>query len=58
VFEQIREELSEKAELRHNGLLIVDEYADKKAGGQSAGTLRQYNGRMGKGYECQVAATH
>lgn len=57
VFEQIREELSEKAELQQNGLLIVDEYADEKAGGQSAGTSRQYNGRMGKVDECQVAVT-
>jgi SRSO17 transposase len=57
VFEQIREELSAKAELQQNGLLIVDEYADEKAGGQSAGTSRQYNGRMGKVDECQVAVT-
>lgn len=57
VFEQIRAELSEKAELQQNGLLIVDEYADEKAGGQSVGTSRQYNGRMGKVDECQVAVT-
>ena len=57
VFEQIREELSAKAELQQNGLLIVDEYADEKAGGQSAGSSRQYNGRMGKVDECQVAVT-
>ncbi len=37
--------------------MILDEYADEKAGGQSAGTLRQYNGRIGKVDECQVAVT-
>jgi hypothetical protein len=48
VFEQIREEIKEKPELHHGGsVLILDEYADEKAGGESAGTLRQYNGRMG-----------
>lgn len=57
VFEQIRAELSATAELQQHGLLIVDEYADEKAGGQSAGTGRQYNGRQGKVDECQVAVT-
>jgi SRSO17 transposase len=55
VFEQIREEIKEKPELHSGSLLILDEYADEKAGGQSAGTLRQYNGRMGKVDMCQVA---
>lgn len=56
VFEQIREEIKEKPELHHGGsVLILDEYADEKAGGESAGTLRQYNGRMGKVDMCQVA---
>ena len=36
-------------------MLILDEYADEKAGGKSAGTYRQYNGRMGKVDLCQVA---
>jgi len=55
VFEQIREEIKEKPELHTGSLLILDEYADEKAGGQSAGTLRQWNGRMGKVDMCQVA---
>jgi SRSO17 transposase len=45
VFEQIREEIQEKAEL----------HADEKAGEGSAGAYRQYNGRMGKVDLCHVA---
>jgi SRSO17 transposase len=55
VFEQIREEIKEKPELQSGSVLILDEYADEKAGGESAGTMRQYNGRMGKVDMCQVA---
>jgi len=55
VFEQIQEEIKDKPELHSGSLLILDEYADEKAGGQSAGTLRQWNGRMGKVDLCQVA---
>ena len=55
VYAQIQAELSAKPELQQGGLLILDEYADEKAGGNSAGALRQYNGRMGKVDECQVA---
>ena len=55
VFEQIRDEIKEKPELHPGSVLILDEYADEKAGGGSAGTDRQYNGRMGKVDLCQVA---
>lgn len=55
VYEQIQSEIKETPELQMNGLLILDEYADEKSGGKSAGTARQYNGRMGKVDECQVA---
>jgi SRSO17 transposase len=55
VFEQIRDEITEKPELHAGSVLILDEYADEKAGGESAGTDRQYNGRMGKVDLCQVA---
>jgi SRSO17 transposase len=55
VFEQIREEVRATPELRYGSLLILDESADEKAGGQSVGSLRQYNGRMGKVDQCQVA---
>jgi len=55
VYEQIQCEISEVPELQTKGLLILDEYADEKSGGKSAGVARQYNGRMGKLDECQVA---
>jgi SRSO17 transposase len=53
VFEQIRDEVTAKPELHAGSVLILDEYADEKAGGESAGTDRQYNGRMGKVDLCQ-----
>jgi SRSO17 transposase len=55
VFEQIRAEIQEKAELHADSVLILDEYADEKAGEGSAGTYRQYNGRIGKVDLSQVA---
>jgi len=55
VLERIREEVRQTAELRQGSLLILDESADEKAGGQSVGSSRQYNGRMGKVDQCQVA---
>lgn len=55
VLEQIREEVRGKPELQQGSLLILDESADEKAGGQSVGSSRQYNGRMGKVDQCQVA---
>jgi SRSO17 transposase len=55
VLAQIREEVGQTAELQQDSLLILDESADEKAGGQSAGASRQYNGRMGKADQCQVA---
>lgn len=55
VFEQIRDEIKEQPELHPESVLILDEYADEKAGGQSAGAHRQYNGRLGKVDLCQVA---
>lgn len=55
VLERIREEVRQTAELQQGSLLILDESADEKAGGQSVGSSRQYNGRMGKVDQCQVA---
>jgi len=55
VFEQIQEEIIKQPELHPDSVLILDEYADEKAGGKSAGALRQYNGRLGKVDLCQVA---
>ena len=55
VFEQICDEIIAKPELHPGSVLILDEYADEKAGEKSAGAWRQYNGRMGKVDLCQVA---
>jgi SRSO17 transposase len=54
VFQQIRHEIVGMPELREGGTLILDESADEKAGGESAGVARQYNGRMGKVDLCRV----
>jgi SRSO17 transposase len=54
VFEQIRREIVTTPELCEGGTLILDECADEKAGRDSAGVSRQYNGRMGKVDLCRV----
>jgi len=54
VFQQIRCEIASTPELNEGGTLILDESADEKAGGDSAGVSRQYNGRMGKVDLCRV----
>jgi SRSO17 transposase len=55
VFCQIQTDIQAEPVLQHGGLLILDECADEKAGGQSAGAGRQHNGRLGKVDLCQVA---
>ena len=47
VFEQIQTEIQSRPELQ-GGVLTLDESGDKRSGPQSAGTSRQYIGRMGK----------
>lgn len=54
VFEQIRREIVATSALHEGGTLILDESADEKAGDESAGVSRQYNGRMGKVDFCRV----
>jgi SRSO17 transposase len=54
VFQQIRRELVATPTLHEGGTLILDESADEKAGEESAGVSRQYNGRMGKVDLCRV----
>ena len=54
VFEQIRREIVSTPELSEGGTLILDESADEKAGEESAGVSRPYNGRMGKVDLCRV----
>ena len=55
VYQQIQADIRNRPELRQGSLLILDESADEKSGIESAGALRQYNGRMGKVDESQVS---
>lgn len=55
VFSQIQEELCATPALAQGSYLVLDESADEKAGAESAGTSRQYNGHLGKVDLCQVA---
>ena len=55
VYRQIQTDICATPQLAEGSLLILDESADEKAGIQSAGALRQYNGRFGKVDECQVS---
>jgi SRSO17 transposase len=48
VLEQVRAEVAATPLLRAGSVLILDESADSKAGTQTAGAGRQYNGRLGK----------
>jgi SRSO17 transposase len=55
VFDQIQDEIKATPELVEGSFLVLDESADEKAGMESAGAYRQYNGRMGKVDLCTVA---
>ncbi len=55
VYQKIQEEMGEIPQLATGSVLILDESADEKAGTDSAGAARQYNGRLGKIDVCQVA---
>jgi SRSO17 transposase len=54
VYSQVQAEITATPELRTGGMLLLDESADAKAGTKTAGTARQYNGRLGKVDVCQV----
>jgi len=47
VIEQVQQEIGARTEWGH-AMLVIDESADEKAGVHSAGSGRQYNGRLGK----------
>jgi SRSO17 transposase len=47
VFERIQQDIAACPDL-HGGALLLDESGDARAGDQSAGTARQYLGRLGK----------
>lgn len=48
VLEQVQAEIKATPGLGQGSVLLLDESADEKAGDQSAGAGRQYNGRLGK----------
>jgi len=48
VIQQVQAEIAATPGLKQGGVLIIDESADEKAGTKSAGSGRQYNGRLGK----------
>jgi SRSO17 transposase len=54
VIQQVQREITATPELRTGGVLLLDESAAEKAGDQSAGAGRQYNGRLGKVEMSQV----
>lgn len=55
VFQQIQRDIRDEPALQTDGLVILDESADAKAGDQSVGAARQHNGRLGKIDLSQVA---
>jgi len=50
----IQDDVKKHPEFQAGAILILDESADEKAGGHSAGAGRQHNGRVGKVDMCQV----
>lgn len=56
VFQQIQGDIRDEPTLQTGGWVILDESADAKAGDQSVGAARQYNGRLGK-IDLRVVAT-
>jgi SRSO17 transposase len=54
VCRQVQDELKARPELLSGGVLLVDESADEKASGKSAGAAKQHNGRMGEVETSQV----
>jgi SRSO17 transposase len=55
VYDRLQGEIKADPRLQRGGMIIVDETADAKAGEDSAGAGRQYNGRLGKVDLCQMA---
>ncbi len=54
VLQQVQREIAAPPALHTGGVLLLDESPDEKAGAKSAGTGRQYNGRLGKVEMSQV----
>ncbi len=54
LLKRVREDIVWHPHFAQGSVLLLDESADDKAGKQSAGASRQYNGRLGKVDLCQV----
>lgn len=54
VIGQVQAEITQTPGLAQDGVLLLDESADEKAGDKSAGAGRQHNGRLGKVEMSQV----
>ena len=48
LIQAVQQALHQHPEFEHGALVVIDERAEAKAGGQSAGAGRQHNGRLGK----------
>lgn len=55
VIDQIQQEVAGRADFVAEGMLLLDESADKVSGQTKAGAGRQWNGRLGKVENSQVA---
>lgn len=54
VIRRVQCEIGQRAEYQKGSVLVLDECSDAKSGELSAGTGRQYNGRLGKVDVCQT----
>jgi SRSO17 transposase len=54
LIQRVQDEIRQCPEFQTGSVLILDESADDKAGAQTVGASRQYNGRRGKVDLCQV----
>jgi SRSO17 transposase len=54
LIQAIQQEISREPEFQADAVLVLDESAEQKSGGHSAGAARQHNGRLGKVEMSQV----
>jgi len=54
LIQAVQEEIRQQPEFQAGAVLVLDESAEQKSGGHSAGAARQHNGRLGKVEMSQV----
>jgi SRSO17 transposase len=54
LIQAVQQEISRQPEFQAGAVLVLDESAEQKSGGHSAGAARQHNGRLGKVEMSQV----